>query len=101
MDVYLEKWKDVQLPVNQIHFMSCDINQINSTVRTFLFSQIHINAQCGLYYYDKKGVISGQYYSLSKKLAKIGYFDKSGFESSIAEKISLPEIWLVFEKISL
>ena len=59
------------------------------------------NAQCGLYYYDKKGVISGQYYSLSKKMAKIGYFDKSGFESSIEEKISLPEIWLVFEKISI
>ena len=59
------------------------------------------NTQCGHYYYDKKGVISGQYYGLSKKLAKIGYFHKSGFESSIEEKISLPEIWLVFEKISI
>ena len=36
-----------------------------------------------------------------KDFWKIGYFDKSGFESSIEEKISLPEIWLVFEKISL
>ena len=49
-------------------------------------------AQCGLCYYDQKGVISGQYGSLSKKLAKIGYFHKSGFESSIEEKISLLEI---------
>ena len=66
-----------------------------------LVFQVSKLAQCGFFYYDKKGVISGQYYSLSKKLAKIGYFDKSGFESSIEEKISLPEIWLVFEKISL
>ena len=58
-------------------------------------------AQYGIYYYDQKGVISGRYGGLSKKLAKIGYFDKSGFESSIEEKISLPEIWLVFEKVSL
>ena len=29
--------------------------------------------QYGIYYYDQKGVISGQYGSLSKK-AKIGYF---------------------------
>ena len=66
-----------------------------------VISLITSYAQCGISYYDKKGVISGQYYSLSKKMAKIGYFDKSGFESSIEEKISLPEIWLVFEKISL
>ena len=44
------------------------------------------SAQCGLYYNDKKGVIFGQYYSLSKKLAKIGDFHKSGFESSIEVK---------------
>ena len=26
--------------------------------------------QCGFYYYDQKGVISGQYDSLSKKIGK-------------------------------
>ena len=55
--------------------------------------------QYGIYYYDQKGVISGQYGSLSKKLAKIGYFHKSGFESSIEEEISFSNIWLVFGKI--
>ena len=39
-----------------------------------------------------KGVISRQYYGISKKLAKIGDFDKSEFESSIEEKISLRKI---------
>ena len=48
--------------------------------------------QYGLYYYDQKGVISGQYGSLSKKLAKIGYFHKSGFESSFEEKIIFSNI---------
>ena len=38
--------------------------------------------------------------SLSEKLAKIGDFGRSGFESSIEEKISFHEIWLVFGKIS-
>ena len=48
--------------------------------------------QCGFYYYDQKGVISGQYGRFSKKLAKIGYFHKSGFESSFEEEISLSNI---------
>ena len=43
--------------------------------------------------------ISGQYRGSSKKLAKISYFHKSGFESSIEEKISFSNIWLVFGKI--
>ena len=34
-------------------------------------------------------------------MAKIGYLHKSGFESSIEEKISFPNIWLVFGKISV
>ena len=46
----------------------------------------------GLYYYDQKRVISGQYGSLGKKLAKIGYFHESGFESSIEEEISFSNI---------
>ena len=49
------------------------------------------DAQYGFYYYDEQGVISGQCGSLSKKLAKMGYFDKSGFESSI-EEISFSDI---------
>ena len=52
----------------------------------------NLAAQYGLYYYDQKGVISSQYGSLNKKLAKIGYFHKSGFESSIEEEISLSYI---------
>ena len=56
-------------------------------------------AQYGIHYYDQKGVISGQYGCFSKKLAKIGYFHKSRFESSIEEKISFSYIWLVFGKI--
>ena len=48
--------------------------------------------QYGIHYYDQKGDISGQYGSLSKKLAKIGYFDKSGFENSIEEEISFSNI---------
>ena len=48
--------------------------------------------QYGLYYYDQKGVISGQYGSFGKKMAKIGYFHKSGFESSIEEEISFSNI---------
>ena len=58
-------------------------------------------AQCGFFYYDKKGVVSGQYYSLSKKLAKIGDFDKSGLESSIEIEISFSKLWLVLGKISV
>ena len=50
------------------------------------------DTQYGLYYYDQKGVISDQYGSLSKKLAKMGYFHKSGFESSIEEEISFSNI---------
>ena len=49
-------------------------------------------AQYGIYYYDQKGVISGRYGGFSKKSAKIGYFHKSGFESSIEEKISFSNI---------
>ena len=67
----------------------------------WMFSKVMFGTQYGFYYYDQKRVISGQYGGLSKNLAKIGYFHKSRFESSIEEKISLPEIWLVFEKISL
>ena len=48
--------------------------------------------QYGIYYYDQKGVIPGQYGGSSKKLANFGYFDKSGFESSIEEKISFSNI---------
>ena len=55
-------------------------------------SQVVKHAQCGFFYYDQKGVISGQYGSLSKKLAKMGYFHKSGFESSIEEEISFSNI---------
>ena len=51
-----------------------------------------VRAQCGISYYDKKGVISGQYYSIIKKLAKIGDIHKSGFESSIEEEINFSEI---------
>ena len=50
------------------------------------------HALYGFFYYDQKGVISSQYGGLSKKLVKIGYFHKSGFESSIAEEISFSNI---------
>ena len=50
------------------------------------------DTQYGLYYYDQKGVISGQHGGFSKKLAKIGYFGKSEFESSIEEEISFSNI---------
>jgi len=41
---------------------------------------------------QSKGGYFWQYGSLSKKLAKIGYFHKSGFESSIEEEISFSNI---------
>ena len=65
------------------------------TIRTFsttLALSQNRTAQCGFCYYDQKGVISGQYGRFSKKLAKIGYFHKSGFESSFEEEISLSNI---------
>ena len=52
----------------------------------------NLSAQYGIFYYDQKGVISGQYGSLSKKLAKIGYFHKIGFENCIEEEISFSNI---------
>ena len=52
---------------------------------------IETKTQYGIYYYDQKEVILGQYGSFEKKLAKIGYFHKSGFESSIEEEISFSQ----------
>ena len=56
------------------------------------FPKKYTPSQCGFYYYDQKGVIFGQYGSFSKKLAKMSYFHKSGFESSFEEEISLSNI---------
>ena len=57
--------------------------------------------QCGFSFLRlKTGVISGQYYRLSKQFIRIGYFHNSGFDNSIEEKISFSEILLDYGKIS-